>query len=146
MVKYIPSTSKWVRDQVDLYEKTNGEEGNTVGEYPVIIVTNIGRKTGAIRKTPLISVKYGRKYILIASQGGSPKHPNWYYNLKANPAVTIQDSNNSYCMKAREIISPEERQLLWPIAVKAYPLYQDYQDNTDRLIPIFLAEPVSLDH
>ena len=142
MVKYIPSTSKWVRDQVDLYEKTNGEEGNTVGEYPVIIVTNIGRKTGAIRKTPLISVKYGRKYILIASQGGSPKHPNWYYNLKANPMVKIQDGSNIHNMEVTEIFNSDERQRLWEIAVQTYHLYQDYQDKTKRIIPVFLAVPI----
>ena len=142
MVKYIPSTSKWVRDQVDLYEKTNGEEGNTVGEYPVIIVTNIGRKTGAIRKTPLISVKDGLKYILIASQGGSPKHPNWYYNLKANPMVKIQDGSNIHNMEVTEIFNSDERQRLWEIAVQTYHPYQDYQDKTKRIIPVFLAVPI----
>ena len=99
MNKYIPSTSKWVRDQVELYEKSNGTEGNTVSDFPVMIVTNLGRKSGAIRKTPLITVKDGDRYVLIASQGGSPKHPNWYYNLRANPTVKIQDGSTIYDMK-----------------------------------------------
>ena len=113
MGKYIPSTSKWVRDQVELYEKSNGTEGNTVSNFPVIIVTNSGRKSGAVRKTPLITVKDADKYILIASQGGSPKHPNWYYNLKANPKVKIQDGSIIYNMKVSEILNPKERKRLW---------------------------------
>ena len=146
MGKYLPSPRQWVADQVTLYESSHGTQGTTYRDLPVIIVTNTGCQTGAMRKTPLMKVATGRSYLLVASRGGAPTHPSWYYNLKANPAVTIQDSNNSYCMTAREIISPEERHLLWPIAVKAYPLYQDYQDTTDRRIPTFLAEPVSLEH
>ena len=142
MDKYIPSTSKWVRDQVELYEKSNGAEGNTVSDFPVMIVTNIGRKSGAIRKTPLITVKDGDRYVLIASQGGSPKHPNWYYNLRANPTVKIQDGSIIYDMKVTEIIESKERKRLWDIAVKTYPHYQDYQNRTERMIPIFLAVPI----
>ena len=142
MNKYIPSTSKWVRDQVELYEKSNGAEGNTVSDFPVMIVTNIGRKSGAIRKTPLITVKDGDRYVLIASQGGSPKHPNWYYNLRANHIVKIQDGSTIYDMKVTEIIESKERKRLWDIAVKTYPHYQDYQNRTERMIPIFLAVPM----
>ena len=142
MNKYIPSTSKWVRDQVELYEKSNGTEGNTVSDFPVMIVTNLGRKSGAIRKTPLITVKDGDRYVLIASQGGSPKHPNWYYNLRANHTVKIQDGSTTYDMKVIEIIDPKERKRLWNIAVKTYPHYQDYQNRTKRMIPIFLALPI----
>ena len=142
MSQYIPSTSKWVRDQVELYEKSNGTEGNTISDFPVIIVTNLGRKTGAVRKTPLITVREGNKYILIASQGGSPKNPNWYYNLKANPKVKIQDGSSVYNMKVTEILNSKERERLWEIAVKAYHSYQDYQNRTERMIPIFLAVPI----
>ena len=142
MNKYIPSTSKWVRDQVELYEKSNGTEGNTVSHFPVMIVTNLGRKSGAIRKTPLITVKDGHRYVLIASQGGSPKHPNWYYNLRANPTVKIQDGSTIYDMKVTEIIESKERKRLWDIAVKTYSHYQDYQNRTERMIPIFLAVPI----
>ena len=132
MNKYIPSTSKWVRDQVELYEKSNGTEGNTVSGFPVMIVTNLGRKSGAIRKTPLITVKDGDRYVLIASQGGSPKHPNWYYNLRANPTVKIQDGSTIYDMKVTEIIDSKERKRLWDIAVQTYSHYQDYQNRTKR--------------
>ena len=142
MTKYIPSTSKWVRDQVELYEKSNGTEGNTISNFPVIIVTNLGRKTGAVRKTPLITVIDGNTYVLIASQGGSPKNPNWYYNLKANPKVKIQDGSSVYNMKVTEILNLKERERLWEIAIKAYHPYEDYQNRTERTIPIFLAEPM----
>ena len=142
MNKYIPSTSKWVRNQVELYEKSNGAEGNTVSDFPVMIVTNLGRKSGAIRKTPLITVKDGDRYVLIASQGGSPKHPNWYYNLRANHTVKIQDGSTIYDMKVTEIIESKERKRLWDIAVKTYFHYQDYQNRTKRMIPIFLAVPI----
>ena len=84
----------------------------------------------------------GKNYILVASQGGAPKHPQWYYNLKAEPNVEIRDKTEVYKMRVREVVDPDERQRLWAIAVEAYPPYQDYQDNTDRVIPVFVAEPV----
>ena len=137
MNKYIPSTSKWVRDQVELYEKSNGTEGNTVSHFPVMIVTNLGRKSGAIRKTPLITVKDGDRYVLIASQGGSPKNPNWYYNLKAHPAVKITtiDGQGNYLA---EEVSKEKKDELWPLICSFYPDYETYQSNTSREIQVFL--------
>ena len=144
MEKYIPSPREWVANQVKLYEGSGGTQGLTLRDtgLPVIIVTNHGRRTGAIRKTPLITVKDGDRYVLIASQGGSPKHPNWYYNLKANPIVKIQDGSIIYDMKVTEIIESKERKRLWDIAVKTYSHYQDYQNRTERMIPIFLAVPI----
>jgi deazaflavin-dependent oxidoreductase (nitroreductase family) len=144
MSKYIPSPQKWVADQVDLYEGSGGIEGLTLRDtgLPVIIVTNRGHKTGAIRKTPLMRVADGRNYILVASQGGAPKHPQWYYNLQADPNVEIRDKTEVYKMRVREVVDPVERERLWDIAVKAFPPYQSYQKKTDRLIPVFLAEPV----
>ena len=109
---------------------------------PVVIVTNRGRKTGVIRKTPLLRVVDGNNYILVASQGGAPQHPQWYHNLKADPHVEIRDKTEVHAMRAREVVDAAERERLWSIAVKAYPPYQDYQAKTNRLIPIFLAEPV----
>ena len=144
MDKYIPSPSAWVADQVDLYESSGGKEGTTLLDtgMPVIIVTNRGRKTGAIRKTPLMRVVDGKNYVLIASQGGAPKHPLWYHNLKADPNVEIRDETEVYQMRVREVVDAEERQRLWKLAVQAYPPYQDYQENTDRVIPVLVAEPV----
>ncbi len=143
MSEYIPSPTKWVADQVDLYESSGGTEGLTLGQtdMPVIIVTNRGWKTGAIRKTPLMRVVDGQNYILVASQGGAPKHPFWYHNLKADPQVEIRDKTEVYKMQVREVMDADERERLWAIAVEAYPPYQDYQDKTERIIPVFVAEP-----
>ena len=144
MSEYIPSPRDWVRDQVALYESTDGKEGTTLREtgLPVIIVTNVGNKTGAIRKTPLMRAVDGPNYILVASQGGDPKHPVWYFNLKANASVKIQDGPHIYDMQVREITDSAEKLRLWKIAVDAYPPYQEYQDKTTRAIPVLLAEPV----
>lgn len=145
MSKYIPSPSRWVADQVELYEKSGGTEGLTLRDtgLPVIIVTNRGHKTGAIRKTPLMRVADGKNYILVASQGGAPTHPKWYHNLKADPNVEIRDKTEVYKMRVREVVDPQERERLWNIAVKAFPPYADYQAKTTRLIPVFVAEPVA---
>jgi deazaflavin-dependent oxidoreductase (nitroreductase family) len=133
-----------VAEQVELYESSGGTQGLTLRNtnLPVIIVTNRGRKTGAIRKTPLMRVVDGKNYILVASQGGAPKHPLWYHNLKAEPNVEIRDETEVYKMRVREVVDPVERQRLWDIAVKAYPPYQEYQAKTNRIIPVFVAEPV----
>lgn len=144
MSEYIPSPMDWVAKQVELYEGSDGTKGLTLRDtgLPVIIVTNRGRKTGAIRKTPVMRVVDGQNYILVASKGGTPKHPLWYYNLKAEPNVEIRDKTEVYQMRVREVVDPAERQRLWAIAVEAYPPYQDYQNKTDRVIPVFVAEPV----
>ena len=144
MSKYIPSPKDWVAQQVEQYEASGGTEALTLRDtgLPVIIVTNKGRKTGAIRKTPLMTVVDGENYILVASQGGAPTHPNWYYNLKADPNVEIRDKTEVYSMRVREVVDADERKRLWELAVEAYPPYADYQKKTDRLIPVFVAEPV----
>ncbi len=143
MPEYVPSPSKWVADQVELYERSEGAQGTTLRDtgLPVIIVTSMGCVTGAIRKTPLMRVVDGENYILVASKGGSPKHPEWYYNLIADPNVQIRDGAAVNSMRVREVAEPVERERLWAIAVAAYPPYREYQERTDRLIPVFLAEP-----
>ena len=145
MAEYIPSPRDWVREQVELYESSGGKEGTTLREtgLPVIVVTNTGNKTGALRKTPLMRAVDGSNYILVASTGGAPKHPVWYFNLKANTSVKVQDGSNIYDMKVREVTDSAERIRLWDIAVDAFPPYQEYQEKTERIIPVFLAEPVS---
>ena len=140
MQKYIPSPTKLVADQVELYESSGGTEGTTRHGLPVVVVTNEGCKTGAIRKTPLMRAADGNNYILVASRGGAHSHPVWYYNLKANPNVEVQDGTAEYKMRARENNDPVERQSLWRIALKAYTPYQDYQEKTSRQIPVFIAE------
>ena len=145
MSEYIPSPRAWVAEQVELYEGSGGTAGLTLRDtgLPVIIVTNRGRKTGATRKTPLMRAVDGSNYILVASQGGAPKHPVWYHNLNAEPNVEIRDKTEVYSMRVREVVDSAERQRLWDIAVEAYHPYQEYQDKTDRVIPVFLAEPVA---
>ena len=141
MDEYIPSTFRWVAEQVELYERSGGTEGTSLRGLPVIIVTNQGRRTGAIRKTPLMRVADGESYVLVASRGGAPKHPLWYHNLRANPNIEIRDGATVQTMQVREIEDPVEKQRLWDLAVQAYPPYQDYQEKTDRVIPVFIAEP-----
>jgi deazaflavin-dependent oxidoreductase (nitroreductase family) len=145
MSEYIPSPSAWVADQVALYEGSNGTEGLTLKDtgLPVIIVTNKGHKTGAVRKTPLMRVADGNNYVLVASKGGAPEHPLWYHNLKADPNVEIRDAVNVTPMRTRELEDSAERDRLWDLAVAAFPPYQDYKDKTDRMIPVFIAEPVA---
>jgi len=144
MAEYIPSPREWVRDQVELYEGSGGTAGTTLRDtgLPVIIVTNTGNKTGAIRKTPLMRVKDGATYILVGSQGGAPTHPVWVYNLRANPAVEIRDETVEQPMRVREVQDEAERARLWALSVAAYPPYEEYQTRTTRQIPIFVAEPV----
>ena len=144
MSEYKPSPREWVAKQVEQYEGSGGTEALTLRDtgLPVIIVTNRGRKTGAIRKTPLMRVVDGDHYLLVASQGGAPKHPNWYFNLKANPEVEIRDKMEVHKMRVREVVDPAERARVWAIAVKAFPPYQDYQQKTSRVIPVFVAEPI----
>lgn len=144
MSEYIPSPSQWVAEQVELYESSGGTEGVTLRDtgLPVIIVTNRGWKTGAIRKTPLMRVVDGENYILVASRGGAPTHPFWYYNLKAEPNVEIRDKTEVRAMRVREVVDADEWQRLWAIAVAAFPPYQSYQEKAGRVIPLFVAEPV----
>jgi len=140
--EYEPSPQKWVRDQVERYEATGGREANTLRDtgLPVVIFTTRGRKSGKIRKTPLMRVEHDGAYAMVASQGGSPKHPVWYHNLKADPeALVVQDGPEPFDARAREL-SGEEREEWWQRAVAAYPKYAEYQQKTERLIPVILAE------
>jgi F420H(2)-dependent quinone reductase len=143
MPDYIPSPTEWVRKQVELYERTDGAEGSTLrdGGLPVIIVTNTGKKTGAIRKTPLMRVADGDDYILVGSRGGAPEHPKWVHNLRANPLVEIRDLATVRRMRVREV-QGEEKARRWEIAIGAFPPYADYQLRTTREIPVFVAEPL----
>lgn len=139
---YAPSPSSWVRDQVELFEGSGGMQGTTLGSsgLPVVIVTNIGAKTGKVRKTPLMRVEHEGRYAAVASKGGAPDHPVWYYNLRANPQVMLQDGPVRSDMTAREL-SGAEREQWWERAVAAFPPYAEYQAKTTRQIPVFVLEP-----
>jgi len=143
MAEYIPPALDWVREQVELYESSGGTEGTTLRDtgLPCIIITHTGGKTGAVRKIPVMTVKYGKGYVLIGSYGGRPKNPVWVYNLRANPDVEIRDGTEVMKMRVREVIDNPERQELWDTGVVAYPPYAEYQAKTDRTIPVFIAEP-----
>jgi F420H(2)-dependent quinone reductase len=140
--EYAPSPRRWVRDQVATYESSGGTAGTTLLDtgLPVVIVTNRGARTGKVRKTPLMRVEHDGQYAAVASMGGAPKHPVWYYNLRANPRVELQDGPVRAEMIAREV-SGTERDRWWERAVAAYPPYAQYQARTDRVIPVFVLKP-----
>jgi F420H(2)-dependent quinone reductase len=139
---YVPSTADWVREQVELYERTGGAEGNTLRDtgLPVIVVSMIGAKTGDIRKIALMRVEHEGEYALVASMGGRPKNPVWYYNLLASPdTVVIQDGPEPFDATVREVLG-EEKAAWWERAVAAFPPYAEYQAKTDRIIPVLIAK------
>lgn len=140
--EYEPSPTKWVRDQVEEYESSGGTRGTTLREtgLPVVIVTNLGARSGKLRKTPLMKVEHEGRYAAIASQGGAPTHPAWYENLRAHPTVEVQDGPRKQDMSVREL-SGAEREQWWDRAVAAFPNYADYQRKTEREIPVLLLEP-----
>ena len=139
--EYEPSTWAWVRDQVETYERTGGREANTLREtgLPIIVVTTRGRRTGKLRKTALMRVEHDGEYALVASMGGAPKHPVWYFNLKDDPtAVMIQDGPEPWDAVVREV-DGDERAAWWDRAVAAFPPYAEYQQKTERVIPVLVA-------
>jgi deazaflavin-dependent oxidoreductase (nitroreductase family) len=134
---YAPSTSDWARTQAELFEATDGAEGAELRGMPVIVLTSIGAKTGMLRKTALMRVEHEGEYAVVASLGGAPKHPVWYFNLVKNPHVELQDGAEKTDYVAREVTGAEKA-LWWERAVAAYPPYAEYQDKTDRQIPVFV--------
>jgi deazaflavin-dependent oxidoreductase (nitroreductase family) len=142
--EYEPSPAAWVREQVELYEGSGGTQGLTLRNtgLPVVIVTNRGARSGKVHKTPVMRVEHDGRYAMVASQGGAPTHPLWYYNVRANPLVELQDGPHKQDMVAREI-SGAERAEWWQRAVAAYPPYAEYQQRTTREIPVFVLEPTA---
>ncbi|MFI6858589.1 nitroreductase family deazaflavin-dependent oxidoreductase [Streptomyces sp. NPDC050421] len=143
--EYESSPNAQVRDQVEQYESSGGTEGGTMRGMPVIILTTVGARSGKIRKTPLMRVEHNGSYAVVASLGGAPKHPVWYHNLTADPRAELQDGPVRRDMTAREVTG-EEKALWWQRAVAAYPDYADYQEKTDRQIPVLVLEPVDAGH
>jgi deazaflavin-dependent oxidoreductase (nitroreductase family) len=139
--EYQPSTAEWVRNQVEEYESSGGTRGTTLRDMPVVILTSRGAKSGTLRKTPLMRVEHEGRYAVVASQGGAPDHPNWYFNLVADPHVELQDGPVRTDMVAREVTG-DEKAIWWERSVAAYPDYADYQEKTDRQIPVFVLEPL----
>ncbi len=139
--EYVPSPSRWVREQVELIESSGGTEGTTMRGMPVVVVTSIGARSGNLRKTPLMRVEHEGAYALVASQGGAPEHPTWFHNLVANPHVEVQDGPLRQDMVVH-LATGEEREAWWARAVAAFADYADYAERTEREIPVFVAEPV----
>jgi deazaflavin-dependent oxidoreductase (nitroreductase family) len=141
--EYEPSAWDWVRDQVEKYERSDGAEAPNLfdSNYPVIVVTSRGAKSGKLRKNPVMRVEHNGRYAAIASVGGAPKNPVWYHNLKADPRVEVQDGATRFDAIAREVTGAEKREW-WDRGVEAYPPYAEYQAATDREIPVFVLEPV----
>ncbi|ARH89836.1 MULTISPECIES: nitroreductase family deazaflavin-dependent oxidoreductase [Streptomyces] len=143
--EYEPSPTPWVREQVERYESSGGTEGTTMRGLPVIVLTTRGAKTGKLRKSPLMRVEHDGKYAAVASLGGAPQHPVWYHNIVADPRVELQDGPVRQDMTAREVTG-EEKARWWARAVEAFPDYADYQEKTERVIPVFVLEPAAGAH
>ncbi|MFJ8861701.1 nitroreductase family deazaflavin-dependent oxidoreductase [Streptomyces sp. NPDC102451] len=138
--EYEPSPTQWVREQVELIESSGGTQGTTMRGMSVILLTTRGAKSGKVRKTPLMRVEHDGEYAVVASLGGAPKHPVWYYNVQADPEVELRDGTVKQDMVAREVTG-EEKARWWDRAVEAFPDYADYQTKTDREIPVFVLSP-----
>ncbi len=138
--EYEPSPSDWARKQAEQFERSGGEEANTLRGMPIVVVTSVGAKSGKLRKTPLMRVEHEGCYAAVASKGGAPDHPLWYANLLTNPLVELQDGPVKRDMVAREVHG-DERAQWWERAVAAFPPYAEYQQKTEREIPVFVLEP-----
>ena len=139
---YEPSTSDWSRENAEQYMASGGTEGTELKGRPVVLLTTVGAKTGKIRKTPLMRIEHGGEYAIVASLGGAPKNPVWYFNIKANPHVELQDGTVSGDYRAREV-SGEEKAAWWARALETWPDYAEYQKQTDRQIPVFVLTPLN---
>jgi F420H(2)-dependent quinone reductase len=140
--EYAPSPMDWSREQAEKYMESGGTAGTDLNGMPVILLTTVGAKTGSLRKTPLMRVEHDGQYAIVASLGGAPKNPVWYYNVVKNPRVELQDGDVTGDYDAREV-SGDEKAAWWERAIAAYPDYADYQKRTERQIPVFVLTPVS---
>lgn len=137
---YEPSTWPWVAEQIELYERTEGREGQEMQGAPCVILWTRGRRSGAVRKSALIRINDGDQYAVVASKGGAPQHPSWYLNLVADPQVTLQDGPGVKDYRARTA-TPAEKAAWWPMAVAVWPEYDAYEADTERAIPLVILEP-----
>ncbi|MGA3254448.1 MAG: nitroreductase family deazaflavin-dependent oxidoreductase [Mycobacterium sp.] len=140
--EYEPSPWDWSREQADKYAESGGAEAADMKGMPIILLTTVGAKTGKLRKTPLMRIEHGGEYAVVASLGGAPKNPVWYWNIAKNPRVELQDGSVTRDYDSREVFG-DEKATWWERAVEAYPDYADYQTKTDRQIPVFVLTPVS---
>ena len=139
--EYLPSTSEWARQQAETFEATGGKESADMRGVPIIVLTTVGAKTGGLRKTALMRVEHDGKYAVVASKGGAPEHPAWFYNIVKNPRVELQDGDVKREYDAHQA-EGTERDEWWARAVAVWPDYAEYQKKTERRIEIFVLEPV----
>ena len=139
--EYAPSPWDWSREQADKYAESGGADAADMKGMPIILLTTVGAKTGKLRKTPLMRIEHNGEYACVASLGGAPKNPVWYYNIAKNSRVELQDGSVTQDYDAREVFG-DEKAVWWERAVEAYPEYADYQTKTDRQIPVFVLTPV----
>ena len=142
--EYAPSTSDWAREHAERYERSGGTEGTTEQGFPIVLLTSVGARSGKLRKNPLIRVEHGGEYLAVASNGGDPKHPVWYYNLVNNPHVELRDGTVTGDYTAREV-SGDEKTVWWERAIAVQPEYSAYQTGTTREIPVFVLTPMGDD-
>jgi F420H(2)-dependent quinone reductase len=142
--EYAPSTSGWARKQAEAYEASDGSKSADLRGKPIIVLTSVGAKTGKLRKTALMRVEHDGDYAVVASKGGAASNPVWYYNLKKQPHVELQDGATKRDYRAREL-SGEERATWWDRALEVWPDYGGYQKKTTRQIPVFVLEPLKGD-
>jgi F420H(2)-dependent quinone reductase len=140
--EYAPSPTAWARQQAEKFEASGGTEANTLLGKPIVVLTTRGNKSGKLRKTPLMRVEHDGQYAVVASLGGAPQHPVWYHNLLADPHVELQDGAAKQDLVAREVTG-EEKAVWWERAVRAWPAYAEYQNKTDRRIPVFVLDRVA---
>jgi deazaflavin-dependent oxidoreductase (nitroreductase family) len=138
--EYAPSTDTWARNQAERFEATDGAEANTLRGVPIIVLTSVGARSGKLRKTALMRVEHDGRYAVVASKGGSPANPTWYWNLVADPHVELQDGADRRDYDAR-LLEGDERATWWERAVGVWPDYAAYTKRTDREIPVFVLEP-----
>ncbi|KSU56053.1 nitroreductase family deazaflavin-dependent oxidoreductase [Microbacterium enclense] len=139
--EYLPSTSEWARQQAETFEASGGQESAELRGVPIIVLTTVGAKTGGLRKTALMRVEHDGKYAVVASIGGAPEHPAWFYNLVKNPRVALQDGDTKKEYDAHQA-EGAERDEWWARAAAVWPDYDEYQKKTERRIELFVLEPV----
>ena len=141
--EYVPSKQQWVRDQVAEFEASNGQRANTLRDTcdPIVVITSLGAKSGKVRKNPVMRVERDGTYVAVASLGGAPQNPEWYYNFLAHPEVELQDGPERKKYRAR-LVEGDERADWWQYAVDTWSTYGEYQKRTDREIPVFVLEEI----
>ncbi len=134
-----PRPAGWQAEHARRYIATNGEDGHLWNGVPTLLLTTTGRRTGTSRTTPLIYGRDGDRYLVVASRGGAPRHPQWYENLTVDPNVQVQVLGDRFAARARTA-SPEEKPALWRLMAGIWPAYDEYQARTRRDIPVVILE------